>query len=54
VLQQAQAAGIERGDVDDKVDIRSMRDAEGRTAEQLAAEMGAVWADWLGTGRLAC
>lgn len=54
VLQQAQGAGIERGNVDNQVDIRSMRDAEGRTAEQLAAQMGPIWADWLGTGRLAC
>lgn len=54
VLQQAEAAGITRGDVDNRTDIRSLTDIQGRTGEHLAVEMGSAWADWIGTGRLSC
>jgi len=54
VLQQAEAAGITRRDANNQVDIRSLRDAQGQTAEQLAAQMGSSWEGWVGTGRLAC
>ncbi|OCK79016.1 hypothetical protein K432DRAFT_394264 [Lepidopterella palustris CBS 459.81] len=47
VMREEQALG------DEMVDIRRLRDANGRTAEDLAAEMGGVWAGWVGTGRLA-
>ncbi|KAL1310868.1 hypothetical protein AAFC00_001100 [Neodothiora populina] len=53
VYQEAGALGIMRGDQEGKVDIRSLKDAEGKTAEQLAAEIGGVWIGWPGSGRLA-
>lgn len=53
VYQEAGALGVMRADQTGKVDIRSLRDAEGKTAEQLAAEMGGVWHGWAGSGRLA-
>lgn len=52
-FQEAGALGVMREDQTDKADIRSLRDANGRTAEELAAEMGGVWVGWPGTGRLA-
>ncbi|OCL13582.1 hypothetical protein AOQ84DRAFT_332418 [Glonium stellatum] len=53
VFQEAGALGVMREDQADKVDVRSLRDANGRTAEDLAVEMGGVWVGWPGTGRLA-
>lgn len=53
VFQEASALGIMRGDMEGRTDIRSMRDAQGRTAEDLANEVGGVWHGWAGTGRLA-
>lgn len=53
VFQEAAAMGIMRGLTEDKVDIRSLRDAEGRTAEDVAREVGGVWVGWVGNGRLA-
>lgn len=53
VFQEAATIGIMREDQTGKVDIRSLRDSAGRSAEQLAAEMGGVWTGWPGTGRLA-
>ena len=53
VFQEASALGIMRGDTTGKTDIRSMRDAQGRSAEDLAQELGGVWHGWAGTGRLA-
>lgn len=53
VYQEAASLGIMRPDQSGKVDIRTLLDAQGRTAEQLAAEIGGVWNGWLGTGRLA-
>jgi hypothetical protein len=54
VFQEAEAVGIMRGLTEDKVDIRSMKDANGKTAEDLAREVGGVWATgWVGNGRLA-
>lgn len=53
VYQEAASLGVMRSDQTGKVDIRSLRNAEGRSAEQLAAEMGGVWTGWPGTGRLA-
>ena len=52
VLQAAQSLGIQREDQSGKVDIRSLRDFQGMTAEQRAAGMGEVWTDWLQLGRL--
>ncbi|KAF2877741.1 hypothetical protein BDV95DRAFT_479620 [Massariosphaeria phaeospora] len=52
VFQEAEALGIMRGITEDKTDIRSLKDANGKTAEDLAKEIGGVWAGWTGTGRL--
>jgi hypothetical protein len=53
VFQEASALGIMREEQDGKVDIRTMKDSEGRTAEDLAREIDGVWHGWDGTGRLA-
>lgn len=53
VFQEAAALGVMREEQDDKVDIRSLKDAHGRTAEHVAREAGVVWNGWLGNGRLA-
>lgn len=54
VFQEAEALGIMRGLTEDKTDIRSMKDADGKTAEDLAKEIGGVWlTGWVGNGRLA-
>ncbi|KAK8153401.1 hypothetical protein BKA80DRAFT_284766 [Phyllosticta citrichinensis] len=54
VLDEAKALGLARDDqTAAKVDIRSLRDAEGRTAEDLAAMHGGVWQPWLGNRWLA-
>jgi hypothetical protein len=53
VFQEAEAMGIMRGLTEDKVDIRSLRDANGKTAEDLANEIGGVWVGWTGNDRLA-
>jgi hypothetical protein len=53
VFQEAEAMGIMRGLTEDKVDIRSLKDANGKTAEDLAAAIGGVWVGWTGNGRLA-
>ncbi len=52
VFQEASSMGIMRGLTEDKVDIRSLKDANGRTAEDLAKEIGGVWHGWTGNGRL--
>jgi hypothetical protein len=53
VFQEAASMGIMRGLTEDKVDIRSLRDANGKTAEDVANEVGGVWHGWTGNGRLA-
>ena len=53
VFQEAASMGIMRGLTEDKVDIRSLRDANGKTAEDYANEIGGVWNGWTGNGRLA-
>ncbi|KAH9845641.1 Ring finger [Teratosphaeria destructans] len=54
VFQEAAALGVMREDgVEAKVDIRGLRDARGRTAEDVAREVGGVWHGWIGNGRLA-
>lgn len=51
-LQAAEQLGISRNVQEGQVDIRALKDAEGSTAEALAARRGGVWTAWLGTGRL--
>lgn len=53
IHHEAEQRCIMRGLTEDKVDIRSLKDANGRTAEDLAKEVCGVWRDWEGTGRLA-
>ncbi|KAM3414061.1 hypothetical protein BST61_g10720 [Cercospora zeina] len=60
VFQEAAALGVMREEEGEqqqqggKVDIRSLKDARGRTAEDVAREeAGAVWNGWIGNGRLA-
>ena len=52
VLQAAQSLGLRRESQSSKTDIRSLRDAEGGTAEQRAARTGGAWDEWVGCGRL--
>lgn len=52
VFQEAEALGIMRGITEGKPDIRSLRDADGKSAEDLAKDIGGVWVGWPGTGRL--
>ncbi|MCJ1297886.1 hypothetical protein MMC08_000674 [Hypocenomyce scalaris] len=51
-LQAAEQLGLVRTFQAGKVDIRALRDAEGCTAEALAARRRGIWNAWLGTGRL--
>ncbi|MCJ1367986.1 hypothetical protein MMC16_007124 [Acarospora aff. strigata] len=53
VHRAADILGVARQDQSGKVDIRTLRDAEGRTAEQLAIPIGGIWDEWLNRGRLA-
>ncbi|KAL6710465.1 hypothetical protein ACN47E_008513 [Coniothyrium glycines] len=53
VFQEAASLGIMRGLTEDKVDIRSLRDVNGKTAEDIANEIGGVWHGWTGNNRLA-
>jgi hypothetical protein len=54
VLAEAEQIGIARseGDLEDKMDIRLLKDANGRTAEDLAKETGGVWSNWVAKGWL--
>ncbi|KAK5682300.1 hypothetical protein LTS10_005426 [Elasticomyces elasticus] len=53
VYQEAAALGVMRDEQTGKVDIRSLRDSNGRTAEDVAREVGVIWNGWVGVGRLA-
>lgn len=53
VFQEAATLGMNRESQEGKVDIRSLKDAHGRTAEDIAKEYGVVWTGWIGNGRLA-
>ena len=51
-LQAAQNLGIHRSSQRGKPDIRSLKDAKGQTAEDLAASIGGIWEEWVHIGRL--
>ncbi|KAF2802052.1 uncharacterized protein BDZ99DRAFT_455170 [Mytilinidion resinicola] len=53
VFQEASKLGVMRNDeeVAGKTDIRTLRDCDGRSAEDLAREM-VIWNGWVGNGRL--
>lgn len=53
VFQEAATLEIMREEQEGKVDIRNLKDAHGRTAEDVAREAGVVWNGWIGNGRLA-
>ena len=48
VVRVAGELGLEREEVLGRADIRELRDGEGRTAGQVAAEMGGVWRGHVG------
>ena len=53
VFQEAEALGVMRSDDSyTDVDIRSLKDADGRSPEDLAREVGGVWSDFVGKGLL--
>ncbi|KAK5115767.1 hypothetical protein LTR62_000856 [Meristemomyces frigidus] len=53
VFQEAGALDLMReGPMDGKVDIRRLRDAQGRSAEDIAKVVGVIWHGWIGNGRL--
>ncbi len=52
VLQAAQNLGIHREDQSGQIDIRSLQDSQGMTAEERAAGIGGMWTEWLQSGRL--
>lgn len=53
VFQEAASLGVMREDQEGKADVRSLKDAHGRSAEDVAREAGVVWNGWIGNGRLA-
>ncbi|KAK5714431.1 hypothetical protein LTR15_010613 [Elasticomyces elasticus] len=53
VYQEAAALGVMREEQTGKVDIRSLKDTNGRTAEDVAREVGVIWNGWVEVGRLA-
>jgi hypothetical protein len=53
VFQEAASLGLMREEQDGKVDIRSLRDANGRSAEDVARQNGVIWNGWIGNNRLA-
>ena len=52
LLTLADRHGLQRPFEDVKPDIRSLKDIEGKTAEQRAAAIGGIWEDWVSSGRL--
>lgn len=54
VFQEAAAMGIMREEQDGMADIRSLKDGQGRSAEEVVVqEGGVIWNGWIGNGRLA-
>ncbi|KAK5705438.1 hypothetical protein LTR97_002556 [Elasticomyces elasticus] len=47
VYQEAAALGVMREEQTGKVDIRSLKDTNGRTAEDVAREVGVIWNGWV-------
>ena len=52
VLEAARNFRLSRGNQSGKVDIRTLRDALGETAEQRAVRVGGIWQEWILSGRL--
>lgn len=51
--EEAQGMGLPRSNGPGNVDIRTIKDKSGRTAEDVAREMGGSWDSWISSGRLA-
>ncbi|KAL9608194.1 MAG: hypothetical protein Q9167_006954 [Letrouitia subvulpina] len=52
VQQAAETLGAKREDQRNMVDIRTLRNSDGRTGNDLAAEIGGVWNNWIEKQRL--
>ncbi|KAI4164834.1 MAG: hypothetical protein LQ342_001467 [Letrouitia transgressa] len=52
VKQGAFILGAKREDQQSKLDIRTLKNSDGKTGHDLAVEMGGVWNDWVKKGRL--
>lgn len=52
VLQAMELLNLSKDDRKVGIDLRSLKDSEGRTAAALAQEMGGVWSSWCESGRL--
>ena len=52
VLEAAEGLGLSRRDQTGKVDIRTLKDEGGLTAEQRATLAGGIWQEWIVAGRL--
>lgn len=51
VLQAMESLGLSKDDRQGTPDIRSLKDEEGRTSQQLAQEIGGSWSGWVADGR---
>jgi hypothetical protein len=52
VLQAMESLNLSKDDRKAGIDLRSLKDSEGRTAAALAQEIGGVWSSWCESGRL--
>jgi hypothetical protein len=52
VLQEMKALKLSKEDRKAGIDVRSIKDSDGRTAAALAQEIGGLWSDWCNSGRL--
>ena len=52
VLQAMESFDLSPKDRTEGVDIRTLKDADGRTLKALAIELGGVWSGWVQAGRL--
>ena len=52
VLQAMQSFGLSKEDRIAGVDIRTLKDSQGRSPKALAEELGGLWTSWVESGRL--
>jgi hypothetical protein len=52
VLQGMKALNLSKEERKAGIDVRSLKDSEGRNAAALAQEVGGLWLDWCNSGRL--
>jgi len=53
VIQEALSLGVDMSVTLSTIDVRTLKDAQGTSAEQFASQVGAPWIPWLGQGLLA-